>query len=101
MGGLDLGLDPGRKDSDKAILGISKREKVDRRYALYQADVIPSVKNRDVMIYYTKKIRAREREKGIHVKMQVKLATKLPVIAWTLMNKKEAFNPKRRIKHLK
>ena len=93
MGGLDLSADRSGKDSDKAIPEISKRGKADLRYALYQAALIASVKNRDVMIYYTNKLRGREREKGIHVKMRVKLAAKLLVIAWTLMKKKEAFNP--------
>jgi len=93
MGGLDLSADRSGKDSDKAIPEISKRGKADLRYALYQAALIASVKNRDVMIYYTNKIRGREREKGIHIKMRVKLAAKLLLIAWTLMKKKEAFNP--------
>ena len=43
--------------------------------------------------HITNKILGREREKGIHVKMRVKLAAKLLVSAWTLMKKKEAFNP--------
>ncbi len=60
---------------------------------MYQAALIASLKNRDVMMYYTNKIRGREREKGIHTKMRVKLAPKLLVIAWTLMKKKEPFNP--------
>jgi transposase len=93
MGGLDLSADRSGKDSDKATPEISKRGKADLRYALYQAALIASVQNRDVMIYYTNKIRGREREKGIHTKMRVKLAAKLLVIAWTLMKKKEAFNP--------
>jgi transposase len=93
MGGLDLSADRSGKDSDKAIPEISKRGKADLRYALYQAALVASLQNRDVMIYYTNKIRGREREKGIHIKMRVKLAAKLLVIAWTLMKKKEAFNP--------
>jgi transposase len=93
MGGLDLSADRSGKDSDKAIPEISKRGKADLRYALYQAALVASVQNRDVMIYYTNKIRGREREKGIHIKMRVKLAAKLLVIAWTLMKKKEVFNP--------
>jgi transposase len=93
MGGLDLSADRSGKDSGRAIPEISKRGKADLRYALYQAALIASFKNRDVMIYYTNKIRGREREKGIHVKMRVKLAAKLLVIAWTLMKKKEPFNP--------
>jgi transposase len=93
MGGLDLSADRSGKGSDKATPEISKRGKADLRYALYQAALIASVQNRDVMIYYTNKIRGREREKGIHTKIRVKLAAKLLVIAWTLMKKKEAFNP--------
>jgi transposase len=93
MGGLDLSADRSGKNSDRATPVISKRGKADLRYGLYQAALIASYKNRDVMIYYTSKIRGREKEKGIHVKMRVKLAAKLLVIAWTLMKKKEAFNP--------
>jgi transposase len=93
MGGLDLSADRSGKDSDKAIPEISKRGKADLRYALYQAALIASVQNRDVMVYYTNKLRGREREKGIHIKMRVKLAAKLLLIAWTLMKKKEKFNP--------
>ncbi len=93
MGGLDLSADRSGNDSDKAIPEISKRGKADLRYALYQAALIASHKNRDVMIYYTNKIRGREREKGIHNKMLVKLSAKLLVIAWTLMKKKEKFDP--------
>jgi transposase len=93
MGGLDLSADRSGKDSDKAIPEISKRGKADLRYALYQAALIASLKNRDIMIYYTNKIRGREKERGIQIKMRVKLAAKLLVIAWTLMKKKENFNP--------
>ena len=93
LGGLDLSADRSGKDSDKAIPEISKRGKADLRYALYQAALVASYKNRGVMIYYTNKIRGREKEKGIHTKMRVKLAAKLLVIAWTLMKKKEPFNP--------
>ena len=39
------------------------------------------------------KLRGREREPGIKTKMRVKLAAKLLIIAWTLMKKKEPFNP--------
>ena len=93
LAGYDLSADRSGKDSNKAIPQISKRGKADLRYALYQAALIASLKNRDVMIYYTNKIRGREKEKGIHTKMRVKLAAKLLVIAWTLMRKKEPFNP--------
>jgi transposase len=93
MGGLDLSADRSGKDSDKATPEISKRGKSDLRYALYQAAFIASTKNRDVMLYYTSKLRGREKEKGIHTKRIVKLSAKMLLIAWTLMKKKEAFNP--------
>ncbi len=93
LAGYDLSADRSGQDSDKATPEISKRGKADLRYALYQAALIASVHNRDVMIYYTNRLRGREREKGIHNKMRVKLAAKLLVIAWTLMKKKEKFDP--------
>jgi transposase len=94
LAGFDLSADRSGKDSDKAIPEISKRGKADLRYALYQAALVASYQNRELMLYYTNKIRGREKEKGIHTKMRVKLAAKLLVIAWTLMKKEEAFNPR-------
>lgn len=93
MGGLDLSADRSGKNSDKAIPQISKRGKSDLRYALYQAAFIASTKNRDFMRYYTRKLQGREKEKGIHTKMLVKLSAKMLLIAWTILKKKEAFNP--------
>jgi transposase len=93
LGGLDLSADRSGKNSDKAVPEISKRGKADLRYALYQAAFIASTKNRDFMLYYTRKLRGREKEKGIHTKRIVKLSAKMLLIAWTLMKKKEAFDP--------
>jgi hypothetical protein len=45
------------------------------------------------MRYYTERLRGRDREKGIQMKMRVKLSAKMLLIAWTLMKKKEAFDP--------
>jgi hypothetical protein len=67
--------------------------KADLRYALYQAAFIASRSNKSFITYYTNKLRGRQREKGIRTKMRVKIAAKLLVIAWTLMKKKELFNP--------
>ena len=61
---------------------------------MYQAALVASTKDYNVIPYYTKLLVGREREKGIKTKMRVKLAAKLLVIAWTLMKKKESFNPK-------
>ena len=93
LAGLDLSADRSGKDSDKAIPEISKRGKADLRYALYQAAFIALIKNQDFMSYYTSKLRGREKEKGIRTKMYVKLSAKMLLIAWTLMKKKEAFDP--------
>ena len=93
LAGLDLSADRSGKDSDKAIPEISKRGKADLRYGLYQAALIASTRNHGFMVYYTRKLRGREKEKGIHVKMYVKLSAKMLLIAWTLMKKKEAFDP--------
>ena len=47
------------------------------------------------MAYFTEKLKGREREKGIGTKMRVKLSAKMLVIAWTIMKKKEKFDPGR------
>jgi transposase len=93
LAGLDLSADRSGKDSDKAIPEISKRGKADLRYALYQAALIASTKNHDFMQYYARKLEGRQKEKGIQTKMWVKLSAKMLLIAWTLMKKKEAFDP--------
>ena len=93
LAGLDLSADRSGRDSDKAIPQISKRGKADLRYALYQAALIASTRNQKFMRYYTSKLRGREREKGIKTKMRVKLSAKMLLIAWTLMKKKEVFDP--------
>jgi len=93
LAGLDLSADRSGKDSAKAIPQISKRGKADLRYALYQAALIASTRNQDFMRYYTRKLQGREREKGIHTKMWVKLSAKMLLIAWTLMKRKEVFDP--------
>jgi transposase len=60
---------------------------------LYQAAFIASTRNRGFMNYYTQKLVGRQQERVIKTKMRVKLAAKLFVIAWTLMKKKEPFDP--------
>jgi len=93
MAGLDLSAERSGKTSERAIPVISKKGKADLRYALYQAALIASIKNRDFIVYYTNKLRGREKEPGIRTKMRVKLSAKLLIIAWTLMKKREPFNP--------
>ena len=45
------------------------------------------------MRYYTQQLQGREKEKGIHTKRWVKLSAKFLIIAWTIMKKKEPYNP--------
>jgi transposase len=91
--GYDLSARRSGKTSASAVPVISKRGKAYLRYALYQAAFVASTSNPHVMLYYTNTLRGREREKGIKTKMRVKLAAKLLIIAWTLMKKKEPFDP--------
>ena len=93
LAGYDLNASRSGNNSDSAVPVISKRGNAYLRYALYQAAFIASTSNRYFIIYYTNKLRGREREKGIKTKMKVKLAAKMLIIAWTLMKKKEPFDP--------
>jgi transposase len=93
LAGYDLGANRSGKTSDSAVPVISKRGNAYLRYALYQAAFIAFTSNRHFIIYYTNKLRGRKRERGINTKMKVKLAAKMLIIAWTLMKKKEPFDP--------
>jgi len=93
MAGLDLSAERSGKSSQSAVPVISKRGKADLRYALYQAAFIASMRDRHFIVYFTNQLRGREREPGIKTKMRVKLAAKLLIMAWTMMKKKEPFNP--------
>jgi transposase len=93
MAGFDLSAQRSGKTAHSALPTISKRGKADLRYALYQAALVATSSNRHFMKYYTEKLRGREKEKGIKTKMRVKVAAKMLVLAWTLMKKKEPFNP--------
>jgi transposase len=94
MAGLDLSADRSGKTSDTANPVISKKGKAGLRYALYQAALIASTRNRHWMAYYTDQLQGREKEAGITIKRRVKLSAKLLIIAWTIMKKKEPFNPR-------
>ena len=93
MSGLDLSANCSGESSDRAVPVISKKGKANLRYALYQAALIASIRNQHFVVYFTEKLRGREKEKGIKTKMRVKLAAKMLIIAWTLMKKKEPFDP--------
>jgi hypothetical protein len=58
---FDLGADRGGKGPDTAVPVISKRGKADLRYALYQAALIATSKNRHFIISFTNKLQGREK----------------------------------------
>jgi transposase len=93
MAGYDLCANRSGKTSAKAVPVISKKGNGELRYALYQAANVAATRVDHFRAYFTKLLRGRERERGIKTKMRVKLAAKMLVIAWTLMKKKEVFDP--------
>lgn len=93
LAGLDLCASRSGKSSDNAKPIISKQGKAALRYALVQAAMVASSLNPTVRGYFSQLLKGREFERGIKLKMKVKLASKMLVIAWTLMKRKEKFNP--------
>lgn len=93
LAGLDLSAERSGKNSDSVKPVISKQGKAALRYALVQAAMVSSVSNPDIRSYFCKLIKGRELERGINLKMKVKLAAKLLVVAWTLMKHREQFKP--------
>lgn len=93
LAGLDLSASRSGNTSNTAIPVISKQGKAALRYALVQAAQVASNLNPTIRSYYSGLIKGREYERGIKMKMKVKLAAKMLVIAWTLMKRKELFNP--------
>jgi transposase len=91
MAGLDLSKSQSGKSETTPV--ISKKGKAELRYGLYQAALVATIKNPRFIAYFTRKLKGREREKGILTNRRIKLAAKLLVIAWTLMKKKEVFKP--------
>lgn len=92
MVGLDLSASQSGKSQGAPI--VSKKGKAEIRYALYQAAMVASSRDRHFVAYFTDQLRGREKEKGIKTKKRVKLAAKMLMIAWTLMKKQERFDPK-------
>lgn len=93
MSGLDLCAERSGLGSNRAVPVISKKGKASLRNALFQAALIASIRNQHFVVYFTEKLKGREKEQGIKTKMRVKLAAKMLIIAWTLMKKKEPFDP--------
>jgi len=57
-----------------------------------QAAQIASYKDDTIRSYFTGLLKGRELERGIKLKMRVKLAAKMLVVAWTLMKHDEHFD---------
>ena len=93
LAGFDLSASRSGEKSRTAVPVISKKGKADLRYALYQAALVSSSLTSHFRAYYSRLLEGRQREKGIRTKMLVKIAAKMLVIAWTLMKRKEPFNP--------
>jgi len=93
LAGYDLNASRSGKNSQKAVPVISKKGKADLRYALYQAALIASSLTTQFRGYFNRVLEGRQQEPGIRTKMRVKLAVKLLVIAWTLMKRKQPFDP--------
>jgi transposase len=93
LAGLDLSAYRSGNKSESAVPVISKQGKAGLRYALVQAATIASYKDATIRNYFTRLLKGRELERGIKLKMRVKLAAKLLVVAWTLMKRCEAFDP--------
>jgi len=93
LAGLDLSAERSGKNSDSAKPVISKQGKAALRYALVQAAMVASSLNPTMRSYFSKLLKGRELERGINLKMKVKLAAKLLIVAWTLMKTREQFNP--------
>lgn len=93
LSGLDLSAERSGKNSNSAKPVISKQGKAALRYALVQAAMVASTANPIIRGYFSRLIKGRELERGIQLKMKVKLAAKLLVVAWTLMKRQEQFNP--------
>ena len=91
LAGLDLSAERSGKNSNSVKPVISKQGKAALRYALVQAAMVASTANPVIRNYFSKLIKGRELERGINLKMKVKLAAKLLVVAWTLMKAKEHF----------
>ena len=93
LAGLDLCASRSGKSSDRAVPKISKQGKGGLRYALVQASIVASRTNAVTRTYFSRLLEGREQERGIKLKMHVKMASKLLVVAWTLMKRDETFDP--------
>ncbi|MBT8370045.1 MAG: IS110 family transposase [Deltaproteobacteria bacterium] len=93
LAGLDLSANRSGKSSDKAVPVLSKKGDASLRYALYQAALIATYHNDRIKRLFRCMLEGRERERGIRTKMRVKLASKILIIAWSMMKTNSPFDP--------
>ena len=93
LAGMDLSANRSGKNSDKAVPVLSKKGDASLRFALYQAAMIATYHNDRFKQLFRGMLIGRERERGIHTKMRVKLAAKILIIAWSMMKTDSPFNP--------
>ena len=91
LAGLDLSASRSGKNAVNVTPKLSKKGKAALRYALYQAALIATSRNRYFVEYFSRLIAGREREQGIKTKMRVKVAAKMLVISWTLLKRGGTF----------
>jgi transposase len=91
LAGLDLSAERSGKNSDSAKPVISKQGKAALRYALVHAAKVASSLNDGIRRYFARMLKGRELERGINLKMRVKVASKLLIVAWTLMKTGEQY----------
>lgn len=91
LAGLDLMAARSGKNSAKVTPVISKQGKAALRYALVQAATVGCRCNAALSAHFGRLLKGRELERGIQMKMKVKMAAKLLVVAWTLMRRQEDF----------
>jgi len=92
LSGFDLNASRSGKNSREQIPIISKNGDGDLRFALFQAAIIASRFSEKFQKQYTRLVGRRVAERGIKKKVRVKMASKLLIIAWTLMKNKEMFD---------
>lgn len=95
LAGLDLSASRSGKQADCAQPQISKCGKAQLRFALVHAATVGANFSKPLSAYFSDRLQGRQREPGIKLKMRVKLAAKLLVIAWTMMKTQMPFDPAR------
>ena len=93
LAGLDLSASRSGQSSMNVKARISKKGKAELRYALYHAAFTASSRHKFMKSWFESKTEQRKNEKGIGMKTRIKLSAKLLIIAWTLMKRKECFDP--------